>query len=442
MSMTNHLQHLESPRRVAVIGSGIAGLASAWLLSRSHDVTLFEAGSYLGGHTNTVDVSVDGQSFPVDTGFLVCNERTYPNLIPMFRHLGVELVASEMSFAVSMEQPALEWSGSNLATLFAQKRNLARPGFWRMIQDILRFNRETQGDLPAGDLGAYLDAHDYSREFRDWYLLPMAAAIWSCPTETMLAYPLHTFVRFCRNHGLLQIADRPQWLTVKGGGREYVKKLAATLSDVRMGCPVAAVLPAGPGALVRLADGSVEKFDDVVFACHSDQALALLGQHATRAERSILSAVQYQPNRAVLHTDAALLPRDSRVWSAWNYLAGTGESGKQPVSVSYLLNRLQPLPVKTPVVVTLNPVREPDPARVLADFDYAHPVFDVAAIDAQARLGEIQGKRGLWFCGAWTGFGFHEDGLRSALNVANAWGEFAPWQQADVSARSSHSVAA
>ena len=429
-------------RRVAVIGSGIAGLASAWLLSRRHRVTLFEAGSYLGGHTNTVDVSVEGQIFPVDTGFLVCNERTYPNLIPMFRHLGVELVATEMSFAVSLQQPALEWSGSSLATLFAQKRNLARPGFWRMIQDILRFNRETQGDLPAGNLGAYLDAHRYSREFRDWYLLPMAAAIWSCPTETMLAYPLSTFVRFCRNHGLLQIADRPQWLTVKGGGREYVKKLAAGLSDVRVSCPVSAVMPAGSDILLRLGNGTVERFDDVIFACHSDQTLALLGKHATSAERDILAAVKYQPNRAVLHTDTALLPRDPRVWSAWNYLAGDGGSGEQPVSVSYLLNRLQPLPVATPVVVTLNPIREPHPAEVLADFDYAHPVFDLAAIDAQTKLGQIQGSRGLWFCGAWTGFGFHEDGLRSALTVANAWGEYAPWQQAGVPVNSGSPVAA
>lgn len=423
-------------QRIAVIGAGISGLASAWLLAREHQVTLFEAGDYLGGHTHTVDAHVDGQVFPVDTGFLVCNERTYPNLIPMFRHLGVELVPSEMSFAVSLQQPALEWSGSNLATLFAQKRNLTRPGFWRMIQDILRFNKETAGELPEGNLGDYLDQHRYSREFRDWYLLPMAAAIWSCPTHTMLAYPLSTFVRFCRNHGLLQIADRPQWLTVKGGGREYVRRLAAQIPDVRVACPVRAVMPvagnahAGNGVVVHSADGGSETFDAVVMACHSDQSLALLGDAADTQVRQVLGSVRYQRNRALLHTDAALLPRDRRVWSAWNYLAGAGDAGAQPVSVSYLINRLQPLPVSTPVVVTLNPLREPAPDRLLGEFDYAHPVFDEAAIAAQAALPQIQGRNGLWFCGAWGGYGFHEDGLRSALAVVNAFGIAAPWQAA------------
>jgi predicted NAD/FAD-binding protein len=421
--------------RIAVVGSGISGLASAWLLSRRDEVTLFEAASYLGGHTHTVDVTLDGITHPVDTGFLVCNHRTYPNLTAMFDTLGVETAASDMSFGVSLADPDLEWAGSSVATLFAQKRNLARPGFWRMLQDIMRFNRETQGRaLPNVTLGAYLDLHRYGAPFRDWYLLPMAAAIWSAPTSAMLDYPLTTFVRFCRNHGLLQVFDRPQWLTVKGGGRDYVRRIAGMLDDVRLSTPVQAVLPEGDGVWLALPDGECERFDHVVLACHSDQALHLLGEHASADERTLLSAIRYQPNRAVLHTDPALLPRDEKVWSAWNYLAGEGVSGKQPVSVSYLINRLQPLPFDRPVIVTLNPHREPDPRHVIGDYDYAHPLFDSAAIAAQGRLAGIQGQRRLWFCGAWGGYGFHEDGLKSALAVVNAMGVQAPWQGANENA--------
>lgn len=419
--------------KIAVIGAGISGLAAAWLLSRRHDVALFEAGAYIGGHTHTVDVEVDGVSFPVDTGFLVFNERTYPNLTAMFQTLEVDTVASDMSFAVSLAEPDLEWAGSNLTTLFAQKRNLARPGFWRMLQDTLRFNRNTDGmKLPEITLGSYLVQENYSAEFRDWYLLPMAAAIWSCPTQAILDYPLSTFVRFCRNHGLLQIFDRPQWQTVRGGGRQYVERIVGQLDDVRLATPVRSVLHDADGVWLGLPGGECERFDEVVFACHSDQALALLGQGASPAERRILGAIRYQPNRAVLHTDTSLLPRDARVWSAWNYMAGSvatyGHRGRQPVSVSYLINQLQPLPVDSPVIVTLNPHVEPDPAKIIGDYDYDHPLFDQAAIGAQAQLDIIQGVERLWFCGAWAGYGFHEDGLASALTVANRLGVQAPWQ--------------
>ncbi|WP_366940780.1 FAD-dependent oxidoreductase [uncultured Azonexus sp.] len=419
-------------QRIAVVGAGISGLASAWLLSRRYDVTLFEAGNYLGGHTNTVDVTVDGFTHPVDTGFLVFNERTYPNLIAMFALLGVDSVATEMSFAVSLRKPELEWAGSNLATVFGQKRNLLRPAFWRMLGDILRFNRESTAWLLThpGDsrsLGEFLDAGGYSREFADWYLLPMAAAIWSCPTGQMRAMPLGPFVRFCNNHGLLQIFDRPAWRTVSGGARTYVRKLAEQLDDVRVACPVSAVTREAGGLRVTHARGS-DHYDQVVMACHSDQSLAILGYTASDAQREVLSAIRYQPNRAILHTDPALLPRQRSLWSAWNYFAGEGAPGEQPVGVSYLINKLQPLPFSTPVVVTLNPVSEPAPDKILAEFDYAHPVFDAAAIAAQERLPEVQGENGIWLAGAWGSYGFHEDGLKSALRVANALGVQAPWQ--------------
>jgi predicted NAD/FAD-binding protein len=420
-------------KHVAVIGSGISGLAVAWLLRDTHQVTLYEAAGRLGGHTNTLEVAVDGQTFPVDTGFLVFNRRTYPNLCALFKLLGIEAVASEMTFSARIESLNLEWAGNNLNTVFGQRRNLLRPSFIGMVRDIMRFNRETtalaaQGAQAAESLGDFLERRRYGKAFRDWYLLPMAAAIWSCPTETMLAYPLATFVRFCHNHGLLQLVNRPQWLTVKGGGREYVRRMASDLDDVRLNSPVLAVRRADDGIHVMAADGSA-RYDEVVFACHSDQALAILADQASPAERSVLSAVKYQSNRAVLHTDASLLPQRRSLWAAWNYAAGPETSGSAPVAVSYLINRLQPLPVQTPVIVSLNPFREPAAERVIADIDYAHPVFDQAAIEAQRRLPGINGRDRLWFCGAWGRYGFHEDGLRSALAVVQGMGVAAPWQQ-------------
>jgi uncharacterized protein len=436
-----------SKKRIAVVGAGISGLATAWLLRQQHEVTLFEAADYLGGHTNTVDVCLEGKTHPVDTGFLVFNEKTYPNLIALFARLGVDSVETEMSFAVSLESPDLEWSGSSLATVFGQKRNLLRPQFWAMLADILRFNRESTTWLlshpdQACSLRDFLVAGRYSNAFADWYLLPMAAAIWSCPTGQMRDMPLATFVRFCHNHGLLQVFDRPLWRTVQGGGRQYVKKIAADLDDIRLACPVNAVIREPSGLRVIHAQGS-EHFDQVVMACHSDQALTILGATASEAQREVLATIRYQPNRAVLHTDRALLPRDEKLWSAWNYFSASGAAAgrpdEQPVGVSYLINRLQPLPFKTPVVVTLNPARQPDPAQVIAEFDYAHPVFDGPAIAAQQKLADpqtgIQGANGIWLAGAWGSYGFHEDGLKSALRVVNGMGILAPWQDAVVPVR-------
>lgn len=418
-------------RRVAVIGTGIAGLATAWLLSRSARVTVYEAAAYAGGHTNTIDVCVDGCSFPVDTGFLVFNAHTYPNLCALFEKLEVPVTRSEMSFGVSLGAADIEWSGSGLGTVFAQRRNLLRPSMWRMLADVLRFNRAAtrmaqEGGAPDMSLGEYLRANAYSPAFREAYLLPMAAAIWSCPTRAMLDYPLATFVHFCHNHGLVRIFDRPQWMTVRGGGREYVKRITAQLSDLRLRTPVHRVVRDETGAWVG-TDSGLERYDEVVFACHSDQALVILGSNASADERRLLGAIRYQPNRAIVHTDPSLLPRRKSVWSAWNYLAGEGAPDDRPVSVSYLINRLQPLPCETPVIVSLNPFREPAADKIIRHIEYAHPLFDRAAIAAQANLASIQGVRNCWFAGAWTGHGFHEDGLNSALDVVERLGASAPW---------------
>jgi predicted NAD/FAD-binding protein len=418
-------------KRIAVIGAGIAGLSAAWLLSRAHAVTLFEANDYLGGHTHTVDVTLDGITAPVDTGFLVFNDRTYPNVIALFDHLGVASAASEMSFSVRLEDEGLEWAGSSLSTLFAQRRNLLRPEFWGMLADILRFNREASALAQAGaaaeaSLGEFLRSGRYGRAFRDWYLLPMAGAIWSCPTATMLRYPAQTFFRFCGNHGLLQVSNRPQWRTVIGGARSYVAKLAAGITEIRSSAPVVSLLRQSRGVALRCADGTAGVYDEVVLACHSDQALRLLGD-ADGEERALLAAVAYQDNQVVLHTDESFLPRARSAWAAWNYHAGSSSDAGRPVGVSYLINRLQPLPFRRPVIVTLNPVRPPRLESIIDRYRYAHPVFDLGSVEAQARLPRLQGRRHTWYCGAWTGYGFHEDGLKSGMAVAGALGVTAPW---------------
>ena len=419
--------------RVAVVGGGIAGLSTAWLLTEQAHVSLFESSAEAGGHTHTVDVTLEGITHPVDTGFLVFNRRTYPNLIALFAQLGVEVVESEMSFGVSLAEHDIEWSGTDLSSVFAQPVNLVRPAFLRMLRDIMRFNRDTTrlaraGQMPALALGDYLALEDYSASFRDWYLLPMAAAIWSCPTQTMLDYPLATFVRFCHNHGLLQILDRPQWMTVKNGGRSYVRKMVQTLEDLRLDSAVTTVRREVDGVWVGTRHG-FEHFDRVVFACHGDQALAILGAGATGLERNLLAAVRYQDNTAVLHTDPGLLPVRRKVWSAWNYMAGVGAPESRPVAVSYLINRLQPLPFETPVMVSLNPFKEPAAEHLIKRIHYAHPVFDESAIKAQEHLSHLQGLNNTWFAGAWTGYGFHEDGLRSAVAVVESMGVKVPWRE-------------
>ncbi len=418
--------------RIAVIGSGISGLSAAWHLSApgaGHEVTVFEAGSHFGGHANTVDVTIDGITHGVDTGFLVYNERTYPGLIALFDELGVARTPSEMSFSVQSPQGVgqrnIEWSGHSLNTVFAQRRNLLSPRFWSMLRDILRFNRLTTAMAVSGKdaelaqpIGAFLDEHRFGPSFRDGYFLPMVACIWSCPTEQMLRFPMATMIRFCHNHGLLQVANRPQWFTVTGGSREYVRKVLPRLTDARLNTPVKAVTRSAQGVTVHTSR-TAESFDGVVMACHSDQALRLLGQQASANERDLLGAIRYQPNRAVLHTDTALLPQKRAAWAAWNYeRAAQKDTEQAQVCLHYLINLLQPLPWQKPVVVSLNPVREPDPTTVIQEIAYDHPVFDQAAINAQARLPAIQGTQGVWYAGAWCGYGFHEDGFQAGLRAA------------------------
>jgi predicted NAD/FAD-binding protein len=421
--------------RIAIVGSGISGLAAAHALQGQAAITLFEAADYFGGHTHTVDVTLSAPQGPVthgvDTGFLVFNERTYPNLIKLLADLQVEVAKSDMSFSVQVpfaDGQQLEWSGSSLSSVFAQRKNLVNVRFLRMLSDIMRFNKVTTALAHANletammqPLGDFLKDQKLSDEFRDWYFLPMMGCIWSCPTDQMLQFPVATMIRFCYNHGLIQVTNRPQWWTVKGGARHYVEKIIAKIDDKRLNTPVKLITRDLAGVHVTTNAGT-ELFDKVVLATHSDQSLAML-QAPSAAEQSALGAIRYQPNRAVLHTDTSVLPQSKIAWAAWNYERAqqTDRASSHPstsVCLHYLLNMLQPLPFTQSVVVSLNPLKEIARQHVMAEFDYAHPVFDLAAIRAQGEVAALQGQQNTYFCGAWTGYGFHEDGLKSGLKVA------------------------
>jgi predicted NAD/FAD-binding protein len=419
--------------RVAVIGAGISGLGAAWALRGRHRVTLYEAAGRLGGHSNTIEVTVDGHTVPVDTGFIVYNDVNYPNLVQLFDALAVATEPSDMSFAVSIGNGALEYSGTSLAGLIAQKRNLLRPRFWRMVVDTMRFYREARALLkqPAPSditLGAFLDQGGYSAGFLDDHLLPMGAAIWSSPVAAMREFPLLSFARFFENHGLLQLTDRPRWRTVTGGSRQYVARIAHALGPDAIRAVAATRLRRLPdGVELRDASGEARVYDQIVLACHADQALALLAD-ADDTERRVLGAFRFQTNRAVLHGDRSLMPRRRAVWASWNYLAPDPVAARDgSVAVTYWMNELQNL-AAPPLFVTLNPPHEPRAELVHGVFDYEHPIYDQAAIGAQGALASIQGVRRTWFAGAWTGYGFHEDGLSSGLAVARALGAPAPWQ--------------
>ncbi len=420
--------------RVAVIGAGIAGLSAAWLLRDACEVTLFEAERRLGGHADTQEVEIAGQRIAVDTGFIVYNELNYPNLMGLFDALDVATEASDMSFGVSIGDGRLEYAGGAWPQLFAQKRNLVRPRFLAMLRDVVRFYREAPRKLANADesltLGAFLAREGYSSAFVHDHLLPMGAAIWSASVEGMREFPASAFVRFFENHGLLRLSDRPRWRTVSGGSRRYVARIAAALDGrVAAGRAVLAVTRDDAGAVVHLADGSAQPFERVVMAVHGDVALRLLGQPSA-AERAVLSQVRYQDNAMVLHTDEALMPRRRGVWSSWNYLARGPADHRREVAVTYWMNQLQNLRTPRPLFVSLNPFRAPRRDAVLVEKTYRHPQYDPAMLRAQALLPSIQGRDRVWFCGAWCGYGFHEDGIASAIAVARDFGVAAPWQAA------------
>src|SRR3984885_10928782 len=424
---------------IAVIGTGISGMSAAWLLSQRHDVTVYEQENRLGGHSHTVDAPGANGNTPVDTGFIVYNDRNYPNLVALFEHLKVPTKASEMSFAVSVDEGALEYGTTTFGQLIAQKRNVIRPRFWSMLNDLMRFYREAPSFQEAGDrvasLGDYLDRGRYGRAFQDDHLLPMAAAIWSTPAGRVRDYPAAAMIRFCDNHGLLKVSGRPEWRTVDGGSREYVSRLTAAYADrVHVGRGVRQVSRSSGGVAITDASGETARFDHLVFATHADQALAILSDPSPD-ERALLGAFQYTRNETILHTDAALMPKRKAIWPSWNYAANSGESAAPPC-VTYWMNRLQSIPEDNPLFVTLNPVKPPRPDSVIRTELYEHPVFDEAAIRAQRPIWKMQGRRNSWFCGAYFGSGFHEDGIQAGMAVAEALGGVRrPWTVPNESGR-------
>ena len=412
--------------KVAIIGSGIAGLTTAYLLNRSHAITVFEAADWIGGHTHTVDVTVDERPYSIDTGFIVFNDWTYPNFIRLLGQLRVAFKPTEMSFSVSDPSSDTEYNGNTLNSLFAQRRNLLSPRFWGMVRDILRFNREAIEDLQnqriTADttLGQYLHSRGYGQRFIHHYIVPMGAAIWSMSLADMLAFPLEFFVRFFKNHGLLSVSHRPQWQVIRGGSSRYIEPLTQSFRQhIRLNCPVQRVERDDTGVIIHSAAGT-DRFDKVVFACHSDQALALLAQPST-AEREILGALPYADNDVVLHTDTRLLPKRPLAWASWNYRLGG--DGQALAAVTYNMNILQGIASDTTFCVSLNQSDAIDPQKILARYRYSHPQYSLAGVAAQARWAELHGVQHSYFCGAYWANGFHEDGVVSALRVANAFGE-------------------
>lgn len=428
-------------QKIAVVGAGISGMSAAWLLSQAHEVTLYEAASRLGGHSHTVDAPSSCGPIPVDTGFIVYNELNYPNLVALFEHLGVPTKPSNMGFAVSLDGGRVEYGGDNLATLFSQGRNLVSPRFWSMLLDLLRFYREapSHADRLEADLttlGEFLDGQGYGVAFQQDHILPQAAAIWSTSARDIRDYPATAFIRFCENHGLLKITSRPVWRTVDGGSRAYVGRLTSAYADrVRLGATVKSVRRSPDGVLIRDGKDGVETFDQVVIATHANDGLEFL-ETPLLAERAALGCFGYSRNLAILHSDESLMPRRRGLWSAWNYVGVTTAEGNRRLCVTYWMNRLQSLPAHTPLFVTLNPLHAPDPEKVIQSEIYEHPRFDAAAIRAQKTLWSLQGQGGVWWCGAYFGSGFHEDGLQSGLAVAEAIGGVRrPWSVAAESSR-------
>jgi len=419
-----------SMKKIAVIGSGIAGLSAAWLLSKNHDVTLLEKDDRLGGHSNTVTAD----SYDIDTGFIVYNTKNYPNLVAFFDHLGIRTEPTEMSFSVSMDGGKMEYSGTSVSGLFAQKSNLVNPFFWQMLLDIRRFYKEAPKLLEEVEtqfltLGDFLQRGNYSKPFIENHLLPMGAAIWSTPANDMLKYPAAAFVRFCGNHGLLQVNDRPEWRTVTGGSRNYVNLIADFLGDkVKLNTAVTAIHNENGAVQIESRNGTVQRFDEVVIATHADQALSMIS-NPSQMQKKLLGAFQYERNLAVLHTDENLMPKRKRAWASWNYLNRRSEDQeKQQLSVTYWMNRLQNFASDKNYMVTLNPSQPLAEGSIIRSFPYDHPLFDASAMAAQHMLWNLQGRNNLWFCGSYFGYGFHEDGIQSGLAVAEALGgQRRPW---------------
>ena len=415
--------------RIAVVGAGISGLSAAWLLSQKHDVTVYEREPRLGGHANTVDAHEGSRTVPIDTGFIVFNPLNYPNLVHLFAHMGVETAPSDMSFAVSLDGGALEYGGGTLSSLFAQRRNLVSPRFWSMLKDLTRFYHTASAALSNGasddiTLGDFLAKHGYGDAFVKDHLLPMAGAIWSAAPGALAAYPAASFIRFFENHGLLKFSDRPPWRTVKGGSRAYVAKLSAGLA-AHVSAPVMRIERLATGVRIVTA-GETRDFDRVLIAAHADEALAMLADPSPR-EHALLSQFTYTKNTTILHTDARVMPKRRAVWSSWNYI-GKREGEHRDICVSYWMNSLQPLDTATDYFVTLNPDQPLRDDAIISRHVYQHPVFTVPALRAQVQLSQLQGERNTWFCGAYFGAGFHEDGLRSGLAAAEAMGGVRrPW---------------
>lgn len=417
--------------KIAIIGSGISGLGAAYLLHKTHDITLYEQAAVLGGHSRTIEVQTPEGAVPVDTGFIVFNHRNYPLLTGLFDHLDVPTAKSDMSFGVSINRGWFEYGTLTLSNMFAQKKNLLRAPFWRMIRDVLYFNKHAKRYLEENNrasLGQCLQDLGLSQWFRDYYILAMGGAIWSTPLDKMLEFPAQSFIRFFDNHGLLTLNDQPQWYTVQGGSREYVQRLSKPFQQsIRTNCGVKRVTRGEQGVTVEDTKGKSTTYEQVIFACHSDQAMQVL-QNPTDKERKIVGAIRYQPNKAILHSDVSFMPKRKKAWSSWVYLSDHRKDSNPSVSLSYWMNNLQPLNTETPMIVTLNPSHPPNESLTHDVHWFDHPRFDAPAIVAQNRMGEIQGQDRIWYCGAWQRYGFHEDGLWSAVNVATALGAEIPWK--------------
>jgi predicted NAD/FAD-binding protein len=415
--------------KIAIIGTGISGLGAAYLLNAHHDITVYEKNAYLGGHSRTIDVQTGNTKTPVDTGFIVFNNWNYPNLLGLFKELNVPYQKSDMSFGVSIDNGWLEYGSGGM---FSQKRNWLRPQFYKMLVDILRFNKQAPAYIERDSditLEECLDQMKMGDWFRRYYLLAMGAAIWSCPTSTIMKFPARTFLQFFKNHGLLSIKNRPQWYTVSGGSREYVTRLTASFKDkIKLSCGVKSVTPQGNKTSVEDATGHVTVFDHVIFACHADQALKMINSEAEE-QQSVLSAFDYQDNHIIVHSDTSFMPKEKKCWASWVYLSEGQDDKSKDVSLSYWMNNLQGLDPAYPLIVTLNPGRRPQENLILDEHGFSHPIFDLKAIKAQEKIENIQGKNGLWFCGAYQRYGFHEDGFLSAVNVVKAMGIDIPWDK-------------